>query len=383
MAIIVRYEPAPAADDDAAGDRHPCTMHVGLRVPPQAPSPRLRRLVERLVAGGVDSLWWPDHLLSSLSPGLWSGYPSGPVDSELHAFADPFVSIAALAGALGDVTVGVGVTDAIRRMPGTLAQAISTLSHVVPGGMILGLGAGEPMNYRPFGWDVKSPSQTFRDGAVLLRSYLDRSVPDHNGAVLGLRPRPDRPTPQLWLAAHGAKGLALTGQIADGWTPTMMDVSRWEAAQRIVLSSAVEHGRAPEDIVLGLAADVVVQDTHRAAHQLLDHPAIKLLCLMLPPEAFEKFGVAHPLGQTSLHDLAATRHGDAIARAARAVPSGLVHEQVIHGDPGDVAGRLREYPGLQHVRLSDLSGIVSPGGGTERLLAVAASLHQNVSPVER
>jgi hypothetical protein len=43
------------------------------------------------------------------------------VDSELHAFADPFVSIAALAGALGDVTVGVGVTDAIRRMPGTLA----------------------------------------------------------------------------------------------------------------------------------------------------------------------------------------------------------------------------------------------------------------------
>lgn len=307
---------------------------------------------------------------------MWSGDPF-PAPAELHRYADPFLCIASLGDCLADVTVGIGVTDVIRRMPATLAQAVSTLTHLVSGPLILGVGAGESMNYRPFGREIDSPGRVFREGARRLRHYLDETTPDSDGGLVGIRPRSDRPRPQLWLAAHGPKGLAVTGEIADGWIPTTMSVARWDAARKIVVESALERRRRSADIVLGLASDVVLQDSHEAAHRLLDHPAVKMSCLLLPPAVFHEFGFEHPLGGTSSHSLVATLHGDQLARAAQEVPFDVVHDQVIHGEPHDVSRRIRQYDGLQHVRLSDMSGLVAPGGGLERLIAVVGELHRD------
>jgi phthiodiolone/phenolphthiodiolone dimycocerosates ketoreductase len=116
-------------------------LHVGIRVPHIPPSASLAHFLERVVAGGVDSLWWGDHLMSFSAPELWQGSTKVPSQLSLHTYVDPYVVMAWCADIIGTIAVGTCVTDAVRRMPATLAQTALTLTHVLQGKVILGLGA--------------------------------------------------------------------------------------------------------------------------------------------------------------------------------------------------------------------------------------------------
>jgi hypothetical protein len=106
---------------------------------------------------------------------------------------------------------------------------------------------------------------------------------------------------------------------------------------------------------MALSANVVLANNHDAAHALLEHPAIRLYALLLPGEVFERHGATHPLGPAGMGGVVPTLHGARLAAAARAVAFEVVHDALPHGAPADIAGRLLEYQGLQHVRLSDIA----------------------------
>jgi alkanesulfonate monooxygenase SsuD/methylene tetrahydromethanopterin reductase-like flavin-dependent oxidoreductase (luciferase family) len=125
---------------------------------------------------------------------------------------------------------------------------------------------------------------------------------------------------------------------------------------------------------MGLALDVVVQDTHQDATELLRHPAIRELCLLQSPAVFARYGVPHPLGASLFNRLIPTLDGPRLLEAALAVPDDLVRDHVIHGTVEEVIETIRRYDGLDHIRISDLSGMVRPGGGTDRLLAIVDGL---------
>lgn len=350
-------------------------LRVGLRVPPAGPSPRLRRLVAQCVDAGIDSLWWPDHLMAFATPALW---PLDPPDlASLHVYSDPFVAMASCADLLGGVTIGTCVTDAIRRSPASLVQSAMTVDWAVGGQVVLGLGAGERANYEPYGITVESPARVLDSAARQIRALLDSPGPLPGGAVLGLRPRdPERP-PALWLAAHGPRGLRLTGQVADGWLPTQLGPQEWAAGRATVRAAARASGRDPDRVQCGLALDVVLADTRAEAVALLSHPVVRANCLLLPASVFARYGVRHPLGASALTELVPTVHGEPIRRAVDAVPDELVRDVIVHGDVDDVVTAISAYPELDHVRLSDLGGAARPGrGGLARLTAVAAALHQ-------
>lgn len=345
-----------------------------MRVPPAPPSARLQRLVERFVAGGVDSLWWADHLMSFASPELWEDAEGAPSEQALHTYVDPFVAMTWCASFIGSTTVGTCVTDAVRRMPASLAQTALSVDHAVAGQVVLGLGAGEVANYRPYGWDVPSPAGRFEDATRQIRAYLDGPGPDKDGAIVALRPPEGSAGPQLWLAAHGPRGFRLVGECADGWLPTGLDAETWGAGRDAISDAAIAYGRSPGDITMAASLDVVVQDTRQEAVDLLQHPAVRHVCLLSPPATFRRYGVEHPLGASAISSLIATTDGHRLLAAARAIPDRMVEEQVIHGTVDDVVAQIKRYEGLQHVRLSDLSGAVSPGGGADRLLAVMEGL---------
>jgi phthiodiolone/phenolphthiodiolone dimycocerosates ketoreductase len=350
-------------------------LRVGLRVPPAGPSPRLRRLVARCVDAGIDSLWWPDHLMAFATPDLWSLDP--PDLASLHVYGDPFVAMASCAEVLGGVTVGTCVTDAIRRSPASLVQSAMTVDWAVSGQVVLGLGAGEPANYKPYGITVESPAGVLDSAAHQIRALLDSPGPLPDGAILGLRPRdPGRP-PALWLAAHGPRGLRLAGQLADGWLPTQLGPRDWAAGRAIVRAAASSAGRDPDSVQCGLSLDVVLADTRAEAIALLSHPVVRANCLLLPASVFARYGVRHPLGGAGQTELVPTVHGERMRRAVDAIPDQLVRDIVVHGDVDDVVTAISSYPELDHVRLSDLGGAARPGrGGLARLTAVAAALRQ-------
>jgi phthiodiolone/phenolphthiodiolone dimycocerosates ketoreductase len=328
-------------------------MDVGVAMGAVPPFAGMRRRVERQTAAGVRSFWWPDHLVAFHSHALWATGGLAKVQPDPHAYADPFVCMAACADSAGSAILGVCVTDAIRRMPASLAQTAMTLDHLAPGRVVLGLGAGEHANYAPYGWDVESPARRLEDAAAQIRRLFDDGRPDEHGAVLGLRPSPGSPGPRLWVAAHGPKGYGVAGRYADGWIPNFLGREDWRAGREAVAGAARTAGRDPDAITYGLSAQVVVASSHDDAHRLLEHPILGAYALLLPPERFAAVGATHPLGGGGLRHLVASRDDGSQLVAASAVPFAVVHDYVLHGTPEEVAEQIASYEGLDHAVLWD------------------------------
>lgn len=337
-------------------------MDVGIALGAAPPFQSLARRAGKLHAAGLRSFWWPDHLVAFHSPEVWATGELASIQPDPHAYADPFLCMAAAAPTTGDALLGVCVTDAIRRMPATLAQTVMTLDHLAPNRVVLGLGSGELANYGPYGVNVASPAGVLETAAAQIRRLLDDPGPDEHGAVLGLRPPAGSRGPQLWLAAHGPRGFRATGRHADGWIPNWLPYQGWLAGRDAVASAAAEAGRDPATLSYGLSAQVVVQPTREAAEELLEHPVLKAFALLLGPERFEEIGATHPLGSGGLHKMVASTLGKRQLEAAAAVPVELVRKLFVYGTPAEVAEQLGEYD-ADHVVLWDAVPIVDLAAG--------------------
>jgi len=352
-------------------------MDVGVAVGAVPPFGSMRRRVERQATAGIASFWWPDHLVGFHSSELWSTGELARLQPDPNAYADPFLCMGACADSVGSALVGVCVTDAVRRMPASLAQTAMTLDHLAPGRVVLGLGAGEHANYAPYGWEVDSPAARLEAAAAQIRRLFDDGSPDERGAVLGLRPPDGSPGPQLWVAAHGPRGYEVTGRYADGWIPNFLARDAWLEGRVAVLEAARKAGRDPSAILCGLSAQVVVAADHESAHRLLEHPILRAFALLLPPQRFVEAGSSHPLGGGGLRHLVASKDGGGQLAAARAVPFEVVHDYILHGTAEEVAARVQAYDGLDHavlwdpVPLVDLDAARTSGAG---VLEVAARL---------
>lgn len=348
-------------------------MDVGIAMAPLPPAPAVTRRAQRLVDDGFRSLWWPDHLVAFHSSELWATGGLGSIQPDPNVYADPFICMAALAPTVPGARVGVCVTDAIRRTPATLTQTALTLDHLAPGRVVLGLGAGETANYEPYGVRVKSPASVLESAAAEIRRLLDDPGPDEQGAVMGVRPAPGSPGPELWIAAHGPRGLRVAGRFADGWIPNFLTRDEWRRGRDDVAAAAREAGRPPDDITWALSVQVVIQDDHEDAAALLEHPTLKAFSLLLPEARFAEHGVSHPLGGGGLRHMIASTQGAAQIEAARAVPTAIVREQILHGTADEVAEQLRSYGDVDHVvlwdpvPLADLEAAKQSAAGVSRL----------------
>jgi phthiodiolone/phenolphthiodiolone dimycocerosates ketoreductase len=338
----------------------------------------MRREVAALVDNGVDTVWWPDHLMSFTVPGLWNE-SEGRRLTDLNVYVDPFIAMAACIPAAGSALLGVAVTDAIRRMPATLTQTALSLDHIAPGRIILGLGSGERLNYEPYGWQVDSPNRRLDEAARDIRSFLADPGPRKSGAMMALRPAEGSAGPKLWIAAHGPKGYQTLGRYADGWLPFNLNLDEWTAGREQIRVAAKAAGRDPDAVEMGMTFLAVIQDDHEAAHSLLRHPAIKVKALHLPSHRFEAHGVAHPRGGSDLKATIATLMPNDVAQAANAVPFELVHEMMPHGTAAEVAQEIQRYGGLQHAKVHELSPVASPAESAQsvrRLGELARILHE-------
>ena len=347
---------------------------LGVRVPPQPPFSAMRQRVAALAASGVDGFWWPDHLMAFAAPDLWA--EGERTLAEIHTYVDPFVGIAACAELAPRSMMGLCVTDAVRRMPAALAQAALSLDHLAPGRVVLGLGAGEPANFEPYGWRVPSMAARFEEAAEEIRWFFDHGEADHRGAIVGIRPAPGSAGPQLWLAAHGPRGLEATGRFADGWMPLYLPPDEYAAAADRVRGAAEMAGRDPDTITMALSLSAVIQETHEAAHLVLHHPALRAFGLVLPASRFRAAGFEHPLTGDGLHVLRPTLM-PGLRTAAEAVPFEILHDFLPHGTPEEVAATLLRF-GAEHVKISDSSGAAGPDWATNsigNLTRVAELLH--------
>ncbi len=144
------------------------------------------------------------------------------------------------------------------RPPAMLAKQSATLDQLSGGRFELGLGAGAFWEaVRAMGGPTRSPGEALRalrEGTELIRAYWAGSTLRFDGEIyqsFGARPGPS-PVHDIaiWFGVVGPRALRLTGEIADGWLPSMSYVSPAQAVKSnaIIDTAARAAGRDPSAI---------------------------------------------------------------------------------------------------------------------------------------
>lgn len=153
----------------------------------------------------------------------------------LVPFADPFVTLAAVAMATEKVLIGTMVAALPRRRPQLVAQATTSLDRLSNGRMVLGLGLGVDSygEYSVFdepATDDRARAALLDEGLGSLTQMLAAEPVDSAGGRVTTPPGTQQPRVPIWIAGraafkagprrvrrHGLEGLALVD--ADIWTP--------------------------------------------------------------------------------------------------------------------------------------------------------------------
>ena len=154
------------------------------------------------------------------------------------------------------------------RPPLMLAKQAATLDLLSGGRFELGLGAGAFQDaIEAFGGPRRTPREAvdaLREAILLTRdAWGGRPIRPHGEhyPARGARPGP-RPARDIgiWLGVLGPRALRLTGELADGWVPSMAYLPPGKAAlsHAIIDEAAIAAGRDPADIrrVYNVGGDV-------------------------------------------------------------------------------------------------------------------------------
>lgn len=171
---------------------------------------------------------------------------------------EPWTLLSWIAAATSRIRVATRVLAVPYRPPPVLAKMAETLDRLSGGRLILGLGGGAvDQEFRAFGLGVRSPHDKV-DGLAeairILRGVWSQPRFTFDGRLYRtdgaeVEPKPDHPIP-IWLGTYGRRALALTGQLADGWIPSLgyAPPEQIPTLRERVLAAARAAGRDPDTI---------------------------------------------------------------------------------------------------------------------------------------
>jgi alkanesulfonate monooxygenase SsuD/methylene tetrahydromethanopterin reductase-like flavin-dependent oxidoreductase (luciferase family) len=260
-------------------------------VPAAADAPAVLDAARRADAAGLDLLGIQDHPYQ-------------------RAFLDTWILMSAVLAQTARIRVFPDVANLPLRPPAVLAKAAASLDVLSGGRFELGLGAGSF-------WDaieaMGGPRRTPGEALAALREAIEimRAAWTADGAVRyqgtyysvdGYKPGPP-PAHDIgiWLGAYGPRMLKLTGEVADGWVPSLFrdytPQKLGELGKRIT-EAAHEAGRDPGAIRRIWNTPAQLDDPARLAEQLAawasEHHVDGFV--IWPPEGADLAGVVETLG---------------------------------------------------------------------------------------
>lgn len=182
---------------------------IVLQTRPWHEAQRVWRQVEQV---GFDIGYVADHLTHPSLAGRW--------------LADGWTTLTAAAAVTDRIELGTLVTSAAVRDAVPLARVAATTNDVSGGRVVLGLGAGSPLDAAAVRAVSPTPRQLARRFADTVEALVQvwagtGSWTGQEQAFAGLDTAPLPPggrPPPLLLAAHGPSGFRLAARHADGWS---------------------------------------------------------------------------------------------------------------------------------------------------------------------
>lgn len=191
---------------------------------------------------GYDLVWVPDHLTDIPPPVV---------------VLDTWTMLSYVGSHTKKLRVASGVTDTQRIHPAKTANIVATLDNITDGRAVLGIGAGEVMNTRPYGipWEsskvrIKRVEEALRVMRLLWGSSYKNPV-DFKGEYYSLEqahldlPPVQKPSPPIYVGAyHSTRMLEIAGELADGWYPAFYyTVDGYRERLSVIREAAKRAGR--------------------------------------------------------------------------------------------------------------------------------------------
>ncbi|MFN3384258.1 MAG: LLM class flavin-dependent oxidoreductase [Archaeoglobaceae archaeon] len=220
--------------------------------PPVASVERAIKIAIQSEEIGFHSIVFPDHTLM-VPPGLTP---------------NALALISAVAVKTQRITLGTGVTDFVRYHPSILAQFFATISHLAPGRIFLGVGAGEAMNIKPFGINWKKFAM-LKEGIEITKLLWKGETISYEGKAFRLNKAflqiaPTQPIP-IYLGANGKKTRELAGMLCEGWMPIAETPKTYRENLEDVIRGAEMAGRKIDEIDTALQIYTAVDSSSEKA----------------------------------------------------------------------------------------------------------------------
>jgi probable F420-dependent oxidoreductase len=173
---------------------------------------------------GFDSIWVPEH--THIPTSRKTPYPGGgELPDEYKRMLDPFVALAAAAGATTKLRLGTGVCLVAQRDPILTAKEVASLDLVSGGRFIFGVGVGWNQDEaEDHGVDFARRRSQAREHMLVMQALWRDEVASFEGEFARLPPSWAWPKPEgrPFTVVGGVASPKLFAQIAewaDGWLP--------------------------------------------------------------------------------------------------------------------------------------------------------------------
>jgi probable F420-dependent oxidoreductase len=194
------------------------------------------RWIDMCEAGGVDSIWQTDRIVSR------------------QPFLESITTMAALAGRTRRMKFGMNVVSLTFRDPVLLAKQCATIDVLSEGRLLPAFGIGGPLGqeWEALGIDTKTRGRKTDECLEIIRRLWREESVDFDGAFYKLKgvtilPKPMQPDLPMWIGGSTEAAIRRTARFGTGWQAggdPPAEAGRVVAAIKL---ATVEAGRSIDD----------------------------------------------------------------------------------------------------------------------------------------
>lgn len=194
------------------------------------------RWVEQCEAGGVDSLWQTDRLVSKMP------------------FLETMSTMAALAGATDRLKFGMNVASVGLRDPLLLAKQCATVDFLSGGRILPAFGVGSPIaaDWEATGRSSKGSGKIADEALDLIARLWTEEKVTYEGQFFhykeaSISPRPVNPNIPLWIGGSSKAAIRRTARIGTGWQAGAESPAEVAPVVAAIKAAVKENGRSIDD----------------------------------------------------------------------------------------------------------------------------------------
>lgn len=332
-------------------------IELSFSLVPSYPLARYVDVIAQAAGQGFDRLWVPDQ-----------GF-----------HRDPFIALATVGVRVDALDLGMAVTNVFTRHPVQIARAAAALGELRPGGLALGLGAGERRVRDAIGAADARFVEVTRDGIVAMRRLFAGETVTMQNDAFALKGVKLEFTPSgrvsFYVASTARSAFRMAGAVADG--VIIGDIADPTAIRSVIADvhgGAREVGRDPHSVKIVCWTTTVCTDDRNSVVELMRRRLLPVTIATMSEYSRNLVGV-----NMQIYNAAAQALKDRAAVSREALGDELVDRVALVGSPRRIAERIFELEAAG----VDMIGMRMPGA-LLGLVAFEANLERlgtEVAPV--